>query len=140
MNDTCIHRVINIVCVEYFIWFCIILLIVILKRRYGNIAVEHLEFIFYLLQIVWLIARLCNSLNLSCQMDIITIYFIVWQFQCVICKWIFHELPWFSFNIQQGLLCLCMSYFALQLNDICFRYLSIYFKIAFLWCYALEDW
>ncbi len=58
----------------------------------------------------------------------------------VFSKWISHELPWFSFNVQLGLLCLQMAYSALIVHDVYFRYFPIFLKVAFLWFLAIEDW
>jgi hypothetical protein len=140
VNDTCRYRYNNFLCIEFFIWFCVASLIIIVKRRYGNAAVKNVMFIFDLLLSGWLIARLFNALNLSCQVDVFTVYFLVGQFMYVVSKWILHELPWFSFTVQQGLLCLRCSFNALIVHDIYFRHFSIYLKVAFLWYTAFGDW
>ncbi len=118
MNDTCIHRYDNLRRTECYILSSIILLIIILKWRYGEIVIKYLKFVLDFLTNVWLISRLCNVLNLSCQVDVFTVYFVVWQFTYVFSEWISHELPWFSFNLQRGLLCLWMSFSAIIFHDI----------------------
>jgi hypothetical protein len=130
----------HILCTESYIFCSISLLIIKLKWQYNEIVIKYQKFLIDLLTNVWLIARLCNGLNLWCQVDVFTVYFLVWQFTYVFSKWISHELPWFSFNLQRGLLCLWKSFSAIILHDTCLRYSSIHLKLALLWYLAVQDW
>ncbi len=140
MNDTCKYRFFNLFSMEYYIAFSIIVLIEILTWRYGEIVTKYKILMLNLILNVWLIARLCNSLNLWYQVDVFTVYFFVWQFIYLFSKWISQELPWISFTIQQGLLCLWMAFLAFIIHDTASRYFPFYFKFAFLWYYSVEDW
>lgn len=140
MIDICKDRVDNLFCTETYLFYFVAFLIKIHGWWYGEIAKKHEKFVVTLTANVWLIARLCNSLNLGCQLDVFTVYFIIGQLIFVYFKWISLELPWFSFILQQGLLCLYQSFAAFIIHDISFRYVPIYLKFAFLCYFSFKDW
>jgi hypothetical protein len=127
-------------CKATFVCGFISFLIHVLHWRYGKIITKYITLVSSLPAIVWIIARLCNGLNLCCQLDVFTVYFIVWQFIYVIYKWNLFELPYFSFTLRQGLFCLSESIFAFVMHHIWLRYASVLLIFAFLWLSALADW
>jgi len=140
VNELCQQRFFNIFCMEYYILFSIGCLIQILKWRYGVRVTKYERHGMALIINVWFIARLCNSFNLSCQVDAFTVYFFIWQLVYISSKWNSDELPSFSFYLLQGFLCLSMSLFALTTHDLIFRYFPINLKVVFVWIFGLDDW
>lgn len=72
-------------------------------------------------------------------MDMLTVYFIVWQFIYLMCKWEVLELKWPLLILQQASCCISSSIVAFLFNDIIFVYFPFQLKIVFLWLYSLYD-
>jgi hypothetical protein len=85
---------------------------------------------------VWLLARLCDDIHLSYQLDIFTIYFLVWQFSYPICQWCIHQLPWPGLILHQGSMSLLPAIIVFVLHDAILHYppsveLALFWMIAF---------
>jgi hypothetical protein len=87
----------------------------------------------------WLLARFCNALHLWCQIDMFIVYFLIWQFMCVIAKWELEKVPLFSCTVHKVWLCMSMAFGAFIAHDAVFRYLSPKIKFFFFWMLAVED-
>ncbi|CAF2997196.1 unnamed protein product, partial [Rotaria sp. Silwood2] len=95
--------------------------------------------IIYTILFVWLWARYCNNKNCWYQLDILTVYFLVWQFIYLMCKWEFYELSWPLLILQQASGCVSTSVTIFFSYDIAYRYIPFQFKIGFLWLFSLYD-
>jgi len=87
----------------------------------------------------WLITRYYDSQNIYYNIDMLTVYFIVWQFIYLMCKWEDLELKWPFLILQQASCCISISITTFLWHEIIFRYLPFQFKIIFLWLYSLYD-
>jgi prepilin signal peptidase PulO-like enzyme (type II secretory pathway) len=101
---------------------------------------KNAKFIVFTLIVVWYAARFFNALSLSCQIDVFTVFFVVWQFIYLICKWHAQELPYFSFTLYQASLCIFTAFISYASYDIVLRYLPVQYKFVFLWLIAIQDW
>jgi len=114
-------------------------IIIVLLLCYGMQAFNYIRMILYTICIVWLLTRYCDNKSCWAQFDILTIYFIVWQFMYLMCKWEFVELSWPLLILQQAACCLSTSITAFFSYDILLRYVPFQFNIAYLWLFALYD-
>jgi hypothetical protein len=87
----------------------------------------------------WLITRYCDSQNIYINIDVLTVYFIVWQFIYLMRKWERLELEWPFLILQQASCCISMSITTFLRHDVIFVYLPFQFKIIFLWLFSLYD-
>lgn len=79
----------------------------------------------------WLIGRLWDGVDLWYEVDMITIYFLIWQVMVVIAKWEFEQLPILSHNVYRGWLCTWLAFGAFVVHDAIFRYLSMQARFIF---------
>jgi hypothetical protein len=89
--------------------------------------------------IVWLLARYCEDKDLCYQVDVFTVYLLVWQFIYLMCKWEEHDFSYPFLILQQGSLRVSASFLAFFYYDFMFRYLTIQFNFALLWLWSLYD-
>ena len=89
----------------------------------------------------WFVARFCDAFHLWCQMDALTVYFLIGQWTLIRLRWQFKRLPVISTTtyIYRGYLCLAMAAEAFIMHDIIFRYLPRCFSLAFFWIHAVLD-
>ena len=101
---------------------------------------KNARFVAFTLVAVWYAARFINILYLSCSIDVLTIFFVFWQFICLFCKWHSFELAYFSLTLHQTSLCIFAAFIAYASYDIVLRYLPIQYRFIFLWFIAFQDW
>ena len=91
--------------------------------------------------IAWLLARFCDAAHLWCQMDVVTIYFLIGQWTLLRLQWQFRRLPVISTttHMYRGYLCLAMAAEAFIVHDIIFRYLPGCLSLAYFWIHAALD-
>ena len=87
---------------------------------------------------VWLLGRWCDSLNLWYSVDAFTIYLLVWQISYLIAKWCYHELPWPSFILYQGSICIISAIESFLIYDLYFRYFPSITLVLF-WILSVYD-
>ncbi len=87
----------------------------------------------------WLVGRLWDGVDLWYKVDIITIYFLIWQVIFVIAKWELKQLPMLSFTFYQGWLCVLMAFGAFTVYNAIFRYLSMQIIFVFFWMLSFAD-
>jgi hypothetical protein len=87
----------------------------------------------------WFLARYCYSINIWYDVDIFIVYFFVWQFVCLISKWIHQDLPYLSFTLHQKACCLCTAFLTFMVYDIVLRFVPIYVNLAFIWLMSVVD-
>ncbi|UJR18129.1 hypothetical protein I4U23_005029 [Adineta vaga] len=73
------------------------------------------------------------------RQNIFTVYFLVWQFMYVMCKWECYELSWPLLIFQQASSCISSSLTVFFLYDILYRYVPFQLKIIFVWSLSLYD-
>ncbi len=140
MNDTCKNRWNNIFNTNAYIYVGIQSLIDAIIWYNGQQVTKLTKLVLITMTSVWFLTCLCNGLNLWYQMDVFTLYLIMWQFTYLLRKWWLHELPWVSLSLHQGSLCLSMAFLAYSAYNVALRYFPVYFQFAFLWFVAVEDW
>ena len=91
--------------------------------------------------IAWLLARFCDAAHLWCQMDVVTVYFLIGQWTLLRLQWQFRRLPVISTttHMYRGYLCLAMAAEAFIVHDIIFRYLPGCLSLAYFWIHAALD-
>ena len=89
----------------------------------------------------WILARLGDALHLWCQMDVVTVYFLIGQWTLIRLHWQFKRLPMISTTtvMYRGYLCLAMASQAFIMYDMVFRYLPGCLSLAFFWTHAVLD-
>jgi hypothetical protein len=115
--------------------FCII---AALACCYGLKVLHYFVPVVLTIVNVWFLARLYDDIDISYQVDVFTIYFLVWQFSYPICQWSTHQLSWPILILQQGSMCLFPVIVIFLLHENIFRYyLSI--ELAIFWIIAFAD-
>jgi hypothetical protein len=122
----------------YLVMVCIVAL-VILVLCYGLQIFNRICSVIKVILIVWLLARYCEDKEIWFRVDVLTIYFLVWQCTYLTCKWEDHGLSCPLLILQQGSLCISISLTAYFYYDLIFQYLPIQFNFVFLWLWSLYD-
>ncbi|CAF3360143.1 unnamed protein product [Rotaria socialis] len=106
-------------------------------------TVRQLQNIIVLLSLIittnWLLARYCYNIYMSHEVDIFTVYFLVWQFVGLIYKWLHQDLPIISFTLHQKATCLSMAFLAFITYEVVLRPLPTYVGFAFVWLMSVID-
>jgi hypothetical protein len=118
---------------DYFMW-----LMITLACCYGLKVLRY--FLPGILTIVnvWLLARLCDDIHLSYQIDVFTIYFLVWQFSYPICQWCTHQLSWPGLIFHQGSMYLLPTIVAFILHNV-MLHCPPSMQLALFWISAFND-
>ncbi|CAF4079668.1 unnamed protein product [Rotaria sp. Silwood1] len=72
-------------------------------------VINRIRTIILMILIIWLLTRYYDNRILWHQIDIVTLYFIVWQIIYLICKWDEGEPIWPILIVQQVSCCLSTS-------------------------------
>ncbi|CAF4888147.1 unnamed protein product [Rotaria socialis] len=86
-----------------------------------------------------LVARFCDAFNLSCPLDIFTVYFLIWQIMFIITEWESNKLPLISLTFYRAWLCIMPASIIFVIHDFVFRYLPIQVNFLLLWLIAFAD-
>ena len=106
---------------------------------YRSQAAKYIAPLFYLLVTVWYMARFCDG-NASCPpVDVITIYFLVWQYVYLTWAWQLHELPWFILKLHHGASCLLLALLAFFMHEFIFRYIPTWLRFVLIFLWAITD-
>lgn len=95
--------------------------------------------LLYTINCGWFFARLFNSFHIWCELDIFTVYFIIWQFMSLMIKWQIERFPLFSLNFYRGCLCIVTAFEGFLAYDAIFRYLPLYVNFGCMWILSIED-
>ncbi len=114
-------------------------LFVVLVLCFGVQLFGRVKPIILTILVSWLITRYFDNKNIYYKMDVLSIYFIVWQFIYLLSKWEDLELKCPLLIIQQASCCASSSIMAYLFHDIIFVYFPFEFKIIWLWLYSLYD-
>ena len=100
---------------------------------------KYIALLFYLLVTIWYATRFSDGASSCPPLDVVTIYFLVWQYVYLTCAWQLHELPWFSLKLHHGASSLILAMLAFSLHEFAFRYVPnwLWFVLIFLW--AITD-
>ena len=109
--------------------------IYLLLLFYGSQGFIRIRSIAFTIVVVWLFNRYFTDH----QLDLFTVYLLVWQFVQVICRWESHDLCWPALILQQASLCLFIAFITFIMFDVLFHHLPIQFHFTFLWFRALLD-
>ncbi len=105
---------------------------------YGFKVLRHILPVILMTANVWLLARLCDNIYLWHQIDVFTIYFIVWQISYLMNQWCMHELSWASLILHKGSICVISTLIALVFYELFFHY-SIPYNFVWWWLIAFDD-
>jgi hypothetical protein len=106
---------------------------------YGLQLLNRFRPIIQTSMIVWLLARFCDGKYLYYEVDIITVYFLIWQCTYVMCKWEDHDFSYPLLILQQGSFCISISLLTFLLYDYEYRFFPIQISFALLWLWSLYD-
>jgi len=113
-------------------------IIITLLSCYGLKILHYFFPVILTIVNVWLLARLCDDIHLSYQVDVFTIYFLVWQFIYPISKWCTHQLSWPALILHQGSMCLLPAIVVFIIHSRGFRYFPS-MELAVFWITAFYD-
>jgi hypothetical protein len=99
----------------------------------------YIRTVIYTIISGWFIARFCDGYDISCQIDSLTVHFLIWQIIFIITKWESDALPLFSVNIYRGWLIIMVAAISFLNYDIMLRYLPIQMNFVNMWIYSLVD-
>jgi hypothetical protein len=119
--------------------FLIVSFCLVLRLCFGEQLFDRLKPIILTIFVSWLITRYFDNKNIYYKMDVLSIYFIVWQFIYPLSKWEDLELKYPLLIIRQASCCASSSIMAFLFHDIMFVYFPFQFKIICLWLYSLYD-
>jgi hypothetical protein len=126
------------------IWYSLVMMILLIYLPYLLFrTVRQLQKIILPLSLLiittWLVARYCYNIYMSYEVDIFTVYFLVWQFVGLIYGWLHQDLPFLSFTFHQKSTCLSMAFLAFIVYDVSLRPSPTYVGFAFVWIMSVQD-
>ncbi len=99
----------------------------------------HTHSVFYTIISAWIVGRFFDGRYLWYQVDIFTMYFLIWQIMLIISLWEYNELPLLSVTIYRGWLCLGIATNAFMFHDNLVRYLPFVFRFCLFWTSSIKD-
>jgi hypothetical protein len=106
---------------------------------YGLQLWNRLRPVIQTIMIVWLLTRFCEGNYLYYEVDVITVYFLIWQCTYIMCKWEDHECSFPFLILQQGSLCISAALFTFLVYDYGYRFFPIQLNFVLLWLWSLYD-
>ncbi|CAF3046612.1 unnamed protein product [Rotaria sp. Silwood2] len=86
----------------------------------------------------WLLARWCDSFHFWYSVDILTVYFLVWQFSYLMFQWCFHKLSWPCLIFYQSSICILTAIESFIFYDLVFRYFPS-ITLVMIWFACFDD-
>jgi hypothetical protein len=111
---------------------------VYLLLRFRNVY-HHVKPMVLTIIVGYGVTRYCNSQKLYYKIDVITVYFLVWQFLYLIYQWIKLQLEWPFFIFHQASCCIFTCIVPLIFNEMVLRYFPFSINITLLWIVSLYD-
>ncbi len=111
----------------------------VLSLCYGEQALHRAQPIILTILVGWLINRYCDDNNACCQIDVLTVHFIVWQIIYLMSEWGDFRLEYPFFFLSQASSCIFTCVVAFLRNEFMFRYLPFQLKMIFLWSLSFYD-
>lgn len=140
MNDTCIYYWNSIEIIQVSIFSLVTYLNGVTKKYQPELVKKNGNLIASTWIAFWFVTRFCNALGFRCQIDVLTIFFLFWQFTFLIEKWYSLELSCFSFTLHQASLCIFVAFISYAFYDVVLRYLPVRYRLGLLWFFAIKDW
>jgi hypothetical protein len=140
VNDTCKYYWDNIIYIKLIICSLVISLKDVPTRYQVELVKKNIKPIVFTLFAVCFLTRFCNALSFRCQIDVFTVFFLLWQFIFLIYKWYSEELPCFSFALHQASFCAGVAFISYVSHDMVYRYVPVRYKFGLLWFLAIKDW
>ncbi len=116
-----------------------IFVIIPLLLLYGIQILSRLRPMIQTMMVVWLLARFCEGKYSCYEVDVITVYFLIWQCTYVMCKWEDHDVSFPLLILQQGSFCTSAALFTFLMYDYQYRFLPIQLSFTLLWLWSLCD-
>ena len=88
---------------------------------------------------IWLLGRFFDKIHLEYQVDIFTMYLLVWQLMFIAVKWEFEQYAIFSLTFYRGWLCFLMACNAFIFHDTACRYLPAPIIWMWFWLFSIKD-
>ncbi len=111
----------------------------ILVWIYGSQMFNHLRIVLLTIWAVDLLARYVNFIRLWYQVDMLTVYLLVWQLMLTVWKWITHELFSPVVIIEQGSFCVFLAILSFIFYDFFFRYIPFEINLLWFWFLSILD-
>ena len=117
----------------------VFVLIIVMMAFYRSQTTKYIPLLFYLLVTVWFGARFGDG-NASCPpVDVVTVYFLVWQYVYLTWAWQLNELPLFSLKLHHGASCLLLALLAFFMHELMFRYIPTWLRFVLVFLWAITD-
>jgi hypothetical protein len=101
-----------------------------------NRYVRQVSFTFIAVEFL---AQYVSSLNLWFKIDMLTMYWFVWQFSALVLKWSWSLLLPPIRIIEQGSFCVITALTAWGLHFMFYRYLPLTLNLSWLWIFSIID-
>ena len=117
----------------------IIFWVTVVMVYYRSQTAKYIALLFYLLVTVSYAARFCDG-NASCPpVDVVTVYFLVWQYVSLTWAWQLNELPLFSLRLHNVASCLLLALFTFSSHEVIFRYFPTWLRFLLIFLWAITD-
>ncbi len=137
-SQTCVYHV-TINDLFYIIINILVLCLLFVIQYSCPKAQNHICNILIVLLTVEFLAQYLASLSLPFKIDMITMYWFVWQFISLMLNWIRLLLLPPILIIEQGSFCMIMALKAWMSHYILLRYIPLTLNLSFLWIFSLVD-
>ena len=136
--QTCVYHV-TLNDLFYIIINILVLCLLFVIQHYCPKIRNQIRNILIVLLTVEFLAQYVTSLNLPFKIDMITMYWFVWQFISLTLNWIRLLLLPPILIIEQGSFCMIMALKAWMLHYILLRYIPLTINLSFLWILSIVD-
>jgi hypothetical protein len=114
-------------------------LIILVVLWYREEVFNHVRHIIVALCTVELVGRYLDFLEVSDRIDVVNVYFLVWQLVSLVWKWMWHRFPSPILFIEQASLCIFISFVAFLGHNTIFRYFPREVVMVILWILSVAD-
>jgi hypothetical protein len=139
VGDICSSFFLDEEVVRVFLTLTVISLIMALTLFYSDRILDHCHHVMAIMWCVELLGRYLNFLEISDQIDLVTVYFVVWQLISVVWTWMCRLLPSAILLIEQVATCIFLSATAFALHHCVFRYVPKEVSLASFWILSVAD-
>ncbi len=98
--------------------------------------VRHILFTIWTVEVV---GRYLDYMNFLNTIDVLTVYLCVWQLVSLVWKWMWHQIQSPILYVEQGFLCVFMSFLSFFMHNSALRYIPRKINLAFFWIVAVVD-
>jgi hypothetical protein len=108
-------------------------------QHYCSKMQKHIRNILFTSLTVEFLSQYAASLSLPFRIDMLTIYWFVWQFISLVLNWIRLLLSPPILIIEQGSFCVIMALMAWMSHYILLRYIPLTINLFYLWMLSILD-